>query len=265
MIINGSNYSVDSCQQYAIQNNYTLFGVKNGSDNTSQCTVSNSFSTATQYGSSDPTIILEDDHSYGVNTSNALYQINNQNANPSLVGKAAYVDKNFQLSEYPASMISKTNSGATIIGGDVSCPKNAVSIDSVAWSKMKNSGKMMATSTKCGLAEAVSNLQKKVDQLKGQLAELADKMIEIITSLKNTNTKINNQMQIDEKAMLQNLETYKEVSVKFGEYKFLLNNNSNLIVGDSKSILYYENYQYIFWTALAVAVIILTIKVVNQK
>ena len=72
-------------------------------------------------------------------------------------------------------------------------------------------------------------------------------------------------MQVDEKAMLQNLETYKEVSVKFGQYKLLLNNNSNLMVGDSKSILYYENYQYIFWTALAVAIIILTIKVANQK
>lgn len=265
MIINGSNYSVDSCQQYATQNNYTLFGVKNGSDNTSQCMVSNSFSTASQYGSSDPTIILDDDHSYGVNTSNAIYKINNEGADPKFVGKAGYTFNNLDVSEYPASMISKTDSGATIIGGDSSCPKNSIPIDSVAWSKMKKSGKMMSSMTKCGLADAVSNLQKKVDQLKGQLAQLADKMIEIIISLKNSNAKINNQMQVDEKAMLQNLETYKEVSVKFGQYKLLLNNNSNLMVGDSKSILYYENYQYIFWTALAVAIIILTIKVANQK
>ena len=266
MTINASNYSVDTCQQYAEQNNFGFFGLRNGSNGTSQCVVGNNLIDGSQYGTTDPSWASPvDNQIYGLNKAHAIYKINNEGADPTFVGKAGYTFNNLDVSEYPVSMISKTDSGVTIIGGDASCPKNSIPIDSVAWSKMKKSGKMISSATKCGLADAVSNLQKKVDQLKGQLAELADKMIEIITSLKNSNAKINNQMQVDEKAMLQNLETYKEVSVKFGQYKLLLNNNSNLMVGDSKSILYYENYQYIFWTALAVAIIILTIKVANQK
>lgn len=262
MIINGSNYSVDSCRQYAKQNSYTLFGLKNGSDGTSQCSVSNSFSTATQYGSSDPTITLDDNRDYGVNTSNAIYQLNNENANPSVLGKAGYIDDELILSEYPSSMIS---SNGTIINNNPSCPDEMISIDSVAWGKFKNSGKIMTSTTKCGLENFVKSLQSKVDHIKGQLAELADEMINIITSLENTNVKINNQMKVGEKSILQNLETYKEVSKKFGQYENSLGNNQNLMVDDSKSVLYYENYQYIFWVSLAVVVIILTIKIVNDK
>lgn len=264
MIINGSNYSVDSCQQYAKQNNYTLFGVKNGSDNTSQCMVSNSFSTATQYGSSDPTINL-DNNLYGVHTSNVIYKINNEGADLAFVGKAGYTTDDLNLSEYPASMISKTDSGTTIVGADASCPKDTTYIDSVAWSNMKNTGKLMSSATKCGLADAISSLQKKVDQLKGQLAELSDQMIIIIVNLENENNKINNHMHNNEKSILKNLEMYKDVSKKFGQYKNLLSNNQNLMVHDSKGVLYYENYQYILWASLAVAIIILTVKVVNEK
>jgi hypothetical protein len=266
MAINASNYSVDTCQQYAAQNKFNFFGLKNGSNGTSQCVVSNDVATAFKYGFSDPTLTSEEDNQiYGSKTANAIYEINNKGANLTALGKAGYTVGDLDVSEYPASMISKTDSGATIIGGDSSCPKDVNYIDSVAWSKMKNTGKLMSSATKCGIQEFIEKLKKKVNGLKGQLAALADEILEIITELKNTNTKINNKMRVDTDSFNKNIDTYKEVSVKFGQYKSLLNNNQNLMLDDSKSTLNYENYKYIFWVSLAVIVLIMTIKVVNQR
>ena len=265
MVIAGSNYSVDTCQQYANQNSYNYFGLKNGSNGSSQCVVSNSLQTATQYGSSDPIITFSDNHIYGLKTSNAIYQLNNETADPSLVGKMGYIDKNLILSEYPSSMIQKGSSVPEIIGSDPSCPKEFTEIDSVTWNKTKNSGKMMTPSTKCGLAASVSDIQDKVDHIKGQLALVADQILALISELKTSSKKIINQGKINETAISQNVEMYEKASQQFGQYKYLINNNTSLMITDSTNSLNHENYRYIFWGVLATSIVIVTVKLLKNR
>jgi len=263
MIIAGSNYSVDTCQQYAKQNSYNYFGLKNGINGASQCVVSNSLQDATQYGSSDPIIIFPDNHTYGLKKSNAIYQLNNQTANPSLVGKMAHIDNSRILSEYPSSMLKQGSPIPTIVGSDSSCPTNVRPIDSVEWNKLKKSGNFMTTTTKCGLAASVSDLQGKVDHIKGQLAVVADQILSIINELKTSNQSIINKGKINESSISQNIEMYKNTSQQFNEYKYLINNNTGLMVSDSKDLSEHENFKYIFWGVLATMVLIITIKLVK--
>lgn len=270
MVIAGSNYSVDTCQQYAKQNSFSYFGVKNGTSGTSQCVVSNSLQEATKYGSSDPTVVFPDTHNYGLKTANAIYRLNNQEADPSLVGKMGYVDNNYVLSEYPSSMIQKSASSTipTIIGADPSCPTKVTPIDSVAWNMSKKTGKMgklMTPTTKCGLAASTENLQDKINHIKGQLATVADQILVIINELKTSNQNIVNQGKINETAISQNVEMYKNTSEQFGEYKYLINNNTSLMIDDSKNLLNHENFKYIFWGVLATTVAIITVKLVKNS
>jgi hypothetical protein len=270
MVIAGSNYSVDTCQQYAKQNSFSYFGLKNGTSGTSQCVVSNSLQEATKYGSSDPTVTFSDNRAYGLKTANAIYQLNNQNTDPSLVGKMGYVDSNYILSEYPSSMIQKSDSSTipTIVGSDPSCPTKVTPIDSGAWNVSKKSGKMgkmMTPTTKCGLAASTANLQDKMNHIKGQLATVADQILVIINELKTSNQNIVNQGKINETSISQNVEMYKNTSQQFGQYKYLINNNSGLMVDDSTNLLNHENFKYIFWGVLATVVVITTVKLVKNS
>ena len=220
MVVNGQNYSVATCQKYANSNGFQYFGLQNGENGTSQCVVSNSLQTATQYGSSTPFVTLNDNKTYGVASTNALYELN-QVSDISQIGKMGFIDNDLQLSEYPSSMIrptttsspgnnytsypnyaiggydltniqnynslddcfklcnetkscagfsqSKTNNSCflkngtqtnssnpsfntyiknsssaplpSIVGGNSSCPTKVSPIDSIQWSKYKNSGK----------------------------------------------------------------------------------------------------------------------------
>lgn len=266
MIINGTNYSVATCQQYASNNNYQYFGLQNGGNGTSECVVSNSFQTATEYGSSEPTSTLSDGYSYGIGTVNSLYQVTNQGANPAFLGKMGYIDHSSEVTEYPTNMINASSSPGvlpTILGSDPSCPQNVEAIDSIAWGKLDKIG-TMTPFTKCGLKSVIDKLQKQVDLIKGQLAIVADEMLSIISNLKQNNENINTQLNIDKNTMAKNIKLYQSISSQFGNYKNNLNNNVNSMLSDSTSHVTYENYHYIFWGVLAVTIVIVTLHTINR-
>lgn len=263
MIINGTNYSVETCQMYANKNNYQYFGLKNGTTGSSQCVVSNSFDTSTEYGSSDPIATLSDGYIYGIGAVNSLYRINNEGANPVFIGKMGYVDRFSQVKEYPASMIQRSDPTPTIINQDSSCPQAVETIDSVAWGKLKKNG-IMTPNTKCGLAEVIQESQERLKKIKGQLANLADEILSIVGELKQNNQNINDQLNMNEVTLSKNIAMYQDISNQFHEYKGVLNNNMDFMVADSKQIFQYENYQYIFWGVLAASIIIITLHTINR-
>jgi len=263
MIVNGTNYSVETCQKYANKNNYQYFGLKNGTKGSSQCVVSNSFDTATEYGTSDPIATLSDGHMYGIGTVNSLYRINNEGANPAYVGKMGYVDHFLRVKEYPAEMIQPSDPIPTVIFQDPTCPKAVETIDSVAWGKFKKNG-TMTPNTKCGLAEVIQESQERLKKIKGQLANLADEILSIIASLKQNNQYVNDKLNINEVTLSKNVAMYKDISNQFHQYKDVSNNNMNFMVTDSEQMFQYENYQYIFWGVLAASIIIIILHTINR-
>uniref|UniRef100_A0A6C0LGL3 Uncharacterized protein n=1 Tax=viral metagenome TaxID=1070528 RepID=A0A6C0LGL3_9ZZZZ len=263
MIVNGTNYSVKTCQDYAKKNNYQYFGLKNGTTGSSQCVVSNSFKTATEYGSSDPIKTLSDGYMYGIGAVNSLYRINNEGANPAFIGKIGYVDRFSQVKEYPSSMIQSSNSIPKIIQQDSSCPQAVEAIDSITWGKLKKNG-IMTPNTKCGLAEVIQESQERVKIIKGELGKLADEILSVVAVLKQNNQNINEQLNMNEATFSENIAMYQDISNQFHQYKGALNNNSSFIVADSKQVFQYENYQYIFWGVLALSIIIITLHTMNR-
>jgi len=122
---NGSaTYTMASCQQYALDNGFSLFGLQGVSSNTdnsgnpqAQCMVSNSLSSTQQYGMAQPCTKGNDGFTYGNIGVNALYQVT-QGGSLSNVGKMGYIDQNGVLSDYPDSMENLSTTYTTFTSYD---------------------------------------------------------------------------------------------------------------------------------------------------
>ena len=127
---NGVNtYTMASCQQYAEDNGFSLFGLQGVNSSSSsgdikaQCMVSNSSRSTQQYGMAQPCTKGNDGYKYGSPGVNALYEVTS-GGSLSDVGKMGYVDQNGILSDYPASAESLSTTYTTIPkydnqGGDI--------------------------------------------------------------------------------------------------------------------------------------------------
>jgi hypothetical protein len=267
MVINGSNFTVPTCQKYAVDNGYQYFGLLNGTTGTSQCAVSNSLQNATKYGSSNPVAIINSKN-YGISGANAIYELDQKDSNPAFVGKMGYVNQNSELSEYPSSMIQPaTTTGGipTIKNADASCVQNAMPIDSIVWGQLKKRGQSMTSETKCGLSAAIDASQSAENLVKGQLAALADRMIQLINQMENQNQQMDTQMNTNSVTMCKNVKLYTTISQQFGEYKSLVNNNADSMISDSNNLVTHDNFQYIFWGILAVTIIIITSNTIIRR
>jgi len=262
MIMNGSNYSVETCQEYARNNGYLYFGLHGGEKDTSRCLVTNSYENATKGGPAEPIIKFNDGYLYSTSDVNALYEVNNQGSNPAFVGKLGYVVNDSVVTEYPPNMITLSSDKNILPTSDQSCPKEIEAIDSVMWGKLKNSGSIMTPSTKCGFEAAIRESEEKVNSLKGQLADIADQMLSIISNLKKTNQNINEKLNIDEATMIKNVKLYESIRSQFNVYK---KNNMHSMLMDSSSLIDYDSYHYIFWGVLAVTIVVITLHTINRQ
>jgi len=112
---NGSStYTVNSCQKYAQENNFSFFGLQGvtttGNPNPqAKCMVSNSLDNIKKYDVAKPCNLGPDGFQYGNVGVNALYQVT-KGGDPEDIGKIGYLDQNGILSEYPdsASKLSTT-------------------------------------------------------------------------------------------------------------------------------------------------------------
>jgi hypothetical protein len=151
-----------------------------------------------------------------------------------------------------------------IIGVE-SCNKDIKDIDSLQWSKYVNNGSKMTPDEKCGLSTEIAELKKLLDELKSILAELAEKITEKIEALQKENSNINNKMVTDQKQMSDNLITYKQINTELKNYKVASYQNINGMLNDTDTLVLQENYQYIFWSVLAIGLVIITMNNVRVK
>jgi len=152
----------------------------------------------------------------------------------------------------------------SIIGAK-SCNKDIKDIDSLQWNKYVNNGSKMMPDEKCGLATDIDELKKLLDELKGKLAILAEKITEKMEILQNENSTINNKMVTDQKQMNDNLITYQKINNELKNYKVVSYQNINGMLNDTDTIVLQENYQYIFWSVLAIGLVIITMNNVRTK
>uniref|UniRef100_A0A6C0AZY9 Uncharacterized protein n=1 Tax=viral metagenome TaxID=1070528 RepID=A0A6C0AZY9_9ZZZZ len=259
LIPDAQNFTVASCQQYAVTNGYQYFGLQNGAAGTSQCFVSNDLSKSTQYGSADSIMKGSDGSVYGKNDVNAVYKIMTPGY-PANLGKAGYINEDSTVSEYPKGMISN----GSILGANNSCPKELQSINSIVWEGLKKSDKFMSASSTCGLANAVQADQATVQELGKQLEDMCNKIIERIHYLEGLDSSIIQQTGINKKALDEMLTKYQSYNKQFIEYKTSEQQNISGILTDSNILVTQENYSYILWCVLAITGVIIAFTLIKK-
>jgi hypothetical protein len=257
--VNGGSqsYSFSTCQQAASSAGAKFFGLQNGTNGTAQCFISNSQQQATQYGVSQPTTTISGNvyGNYGVN---AVYQMG-EVGDPTKLGNVGYVTNEGELMQYPSSMY---NSSTGVLTNDNSCPSDVSNtIDSIEWNSLTNNGNLMSPSTKCGLASSISNDAQSLDQLKSKLAFLSAAIIALATALEASNSVLDSQKQVDQNILKEMITKYTAYNKQFSSYN---DNNVQGIVEDTSITTLRDNYMYVFWSILAIALIITTIKIIKK-
>lgn len=201
---------------------------------------------------------------YGGGWANAVYELDKVGI-PGDLGKVGYVDDDEKLSEYPVSMfnIDKTTKMPTI-NNNGSCTKKVETIDSLQWDKYSKTGVPMSKNTVCGLEKAMQNENINRDSIRMQLAALADEIVNKITYLESLNASLNNQMGIDKTVLQDNLKKYKAYSEQYNQYNSVNATNINGILSDSDIVVLQENYSYLFWSILAIAIVVVTINTIKK-
>jgi len=262
-VSNGSaTFSVDTCQQYAIQNGYKYYGLQGGNAGTSKCFVSNSLQASQKYGESTPVSTFTDGNKYGNNLVNAVYKVGEMGF-PEYMGKVGHIGNDGSLAEYPSSMIKTVNNAPTIIDADSSCSPDIININSVQWKNYKKISNMTPT-IKCGLGTAIQADQNSVADLGRQLEEISANIIMIINYLEGLDSNIISQVGLNKQSLDQMLTQYNNYNSKFLQYKTSEFKNITGILSGSNIVTTQENYSYILWSGFAVVLIIASLVLVRR-
>lgn len=206
----------------------------------------------------------QDGNMYGGSWANAVYELDKV-GNPKTMGKVGYVNDSSKLAEYPNTMFTiDATTKMPIINNNESCTKKVIGIDTLEWDKYSNTGVPMSNKTVCGLKKATQNENINNEALRKQLASLADEIVNKITYMQSLNSNLNNQMSTDKNMLEQNLTKYRSLSKQYNEYNTVEVTNINGILSDSDITVLQENYSYLFWSILAVAVVVITINAIRK-
>jgi hypothetical protein len=254
----GTGYTFASCQAKAVSNGSPYFALQsfNPSSKTATCMVNDNMTQMKSQGIAQTSVTLPDGKKYGETNINSIYSLNQMGIQANM-NKVGYIDENSQLSEYPASMISMDGT----INNSPSCTKTITDIDSMKWSNYTKSSNQMSPTTACGLKKALAPNTLSVDNIRTQLVSVADQLIQQLTSLESSTVDLNAQMGIDKNVLDQNLELYRSIS---RQYKNVNMDNINGIMNDSDIRVLQQNYSYILWSILAIAIIAILINLIRR-
>ena len=158
-----------------------------------------------------------------------------------------------------------------------SCNKAMNPINSIQYENYIK-GNAMTNSDTCGVNINNQNLIN----IENQLADLAEQISQQINTLENDSININNEMKQDDITLHQDLKEYRKIQRKIGNFskqnpieKNNMTSNSmkegllnmddiNAMVTNSDLLVLQNNYQYIFWTILAVGAIIVTLNLLKK-
>jgi len=148
------------------------------------------------------------------------------------------------------------------IDNDNSCSKNIVPIDSVSWDRYNKSGKNMTLDTTCGLAKVVEPSIQTTNEMKQKIADLASKIVEKINSLASSSTQLNDEMDKTKNELVKNMDKYKKINEDFSKESAIYAVNINGVLSETDQQVLEQNYNYMFWSILAIGIIII---IMNMK
>lgn len=133
-------------------------------------------------------------------------------------------------------------------------------IDTIKYANYTNSGKNVGDSY--GLYDATSVEQQNLNNLKTRLDMLSKQIVNSTVDLDDGAKDINIQSRDNITGLSNYLKDYRDTNIKIKEYS----NNSNIdnIADDSNIKILQENYNYIFWSGLAVVVVLISTNILRK-
>jgi hypothetical protein len=201
---------------------------------------------------------MKDGNTGGGEGANALYELLEIGI-PANLGKIGYVDSNSLLSIYDDSNIERTTNGQppTLKNLPVGVSNKIVNIDSLAFEHYPKTDKMSAS---YGLANANTTQKQELDQLKTRLDQISQQLLDDTNTLNTDEIKVGNQSTLQTQNIANYLNEYKNTNAK------IKNSASNVtgIVNDSNINVLKENYNYYFWSILAVGTVLVTMNITKK-
>jgi hypothetical protein len=200
---------------------------------------------------------MKDGRTGGGQGANALYKLKEIGI-PTNLGKIGYVDSNSLLSVYPDSNIEQTADGPPKLKNlPVGVSDKIVNIDSLAFEYYPKTDTM---STSYGLANANSLQKQELDQLKTRLDQISQQLADDTGNLNTDEIKVGNQATLQTQSIANYLKDYKNTNTRINNFT----SNITGIVDDSDINVLKENYNYLFWSILAVGTVLVTMNVAKK-
>uniref|UniRef100_A0A6C0KV09 Apple domain-containing protein n=1 Tax=viral metagenome TaxID=1070528 RepID=A0A6C0KV09_9ZZZZ len=148
------------------------------------------------------------------------------------------------------------------LNNNSSCSKAVSPIDTVMWDRYKKSDKAMSADTTCGLANVTQSSVQSTDEVKAQIADIASQIVDKLNNLGTSNAVLNTEMEKTKTQLISNIDKYKKIKEEFNKNTATYAVNISGILNDTDQRVLQENYTYMFWSILAIGIIII---IINMK
>jgi len=133
-----------------------------------------------------------------------------------------------------------------------------LNIDSLTYENYPKSDKEMESSY--GLSSANSVEKQQLDQLKTKLDQISQQLADNTGSLNTDEIKVGNQSTLQSQSIDNYLKEYKNTNSKIRKFT----SGMDGIIHDSDITVLKENYNYYFWSILAVGTVLVTMNVIKK-
>jgi hypothetical protein len=201
---------------------------------------------------------MKDGNTGGGEGASALYELAEIGI-PGNLGKIGYVDSNSTLSIYGNSNIKKSKSGGqpTLKNLPVGISDKIVNVDTLAF---ENYPKKKKISDSYNLSNANSVQRQQLDQLKTRLDQISQQLTDNTGTLNTDGIKVENQSNLQIQSIGNYLKDYENTNNTIKNFGSK-GTDMKGIIHDSDITVLKENYNYYFWSILAVGTVLVTMNV----
>jgi len=132
------------------------------------------------------------------------------------------------------------------------------------WNQYPNTNVQMTQNTYCKLAKSINTEMNNANVSNNQLSNKSQIFVQKINTFISDNSNINNKLEQNNDDLKENIDKYNTIQQKIKESFTNKSDILNGILSDTDLVVLHENYSYIFWNILAIASVILTLKVINK-
>jgi len=154
------------------------------------------------------------------------------------------------------------------------CNNEIVDIDTIQYDNYLK-GNTMTPETQCNVPVVSQEDQLNFENVKSQLAVVGQDIASKMEKMYNQDKEIYKQLNMNETQFKKSIEKYRTVNMEIQKELELESNNNiegmmnmndiNGMLSDTDLRVLQENYNYIFWSVLAIGVVTVTVNIMNKK